>query len=289
MRHLRPSAGVRASADTLVGFYDGNRTRILIAAVVVRPECPQPHVVRGGAQDHPGGCGARRLGRGGDRLQRSPRRAVPPAHHGGRSPRVLDASSRNHALTSGLNDFGWALVVLSSFPRAMLIMSGAFGLWRAGLISNPLFAAASRPSCSAAGRHHVDERWILGTGRRLFAVCLADHRPGVGLGREPGPFEPESRDSCRVVMHEHAELRDAIGGSQTPRRLARSKRRSPWRSPIKVVSQVHRDTHDHRQRHPAICGLLSRRPWRDGAARGRADDAAAWQHLADHQRRRWSD
>src|SRR6185503_2352012 len=48
--------------------------------------------------------------------------------------------SGNHALTSGLNDFEWALVVLSSFPRAMLIMSGAFGLWRAGLVSNALFA-----------------------------------------------------------------------------------------------------------------------------------------------------
>ena len=50
------------------------------------------------------------------------------------------AGSGNQALTSGLNDFGWTLVVLSSFPRAMLIMAGAFGLWRAGLISNALFA-----------------------------------------------------------------------------------------------------------------------------------------------------
>jgi hypothetical protein len=50
------------------------------------------------------------------------------------------AGSGNQALTSGLNDFSWALVVLSSFPRAMLIMSGVFGLWRAGLISNALFA-----------------------------------------------------------------------------------------------------------------------------------------------------
>src|SRR5262249_9681777 len=46
----------------------------------------------------------------------------------------------NHTLTSGLNDFVWALVVLSSFPRAMLVMAAAFGLWRAGLISNALFA-----------------------------------------------------------------------------------------------------------------------------------------------------
>jgi hypothetical protein len=31
--------------------------------------------------------------------------------------------------------------VLTSFPRAMLIMAAAFGLWRARLISNALFAA----------------------------------------------------------------------------------------------------------------------------------------------------
>ena len=51
------------------------------------------------------------------------------------------AGSGNQTLTSGLNDFSWALVVLTSYPRAMLIMSGAFGLWRAGLISNRLFGA----------------------------------------------------------------------------------------------------------------------------------------------------
>src|SRR4029077_17799596 len=51
------------------------------------------------------------------------------------------AGSGNQVLTSGLNDFVWAAFVLSSFPRAMLTMSAAFGLWRAGLISNALFAA----------------------------------------------------------------------------------------------------------------------------------------------------
>jgi hypothetical protein len=48
--------------------------------------------------------------------------------------------SGNHMLTSGLNDFVWAGFVLTSFPRAMLIMAAAFGLWRARLISNALFA-----------------------------------------------------------------------------------------------------------------------------------------------------
>lgn len=50
-------------------------------------------------------------------------------------------ASGNGALASGLNDFAWALAVLISFPRAMLIMSGVFGLWRAGMISNSLFTA----------------------------------------------------------------------------------------------------------------------------------------------------
>src|SRR4029077_9329479 len=51
------------------------------------------------------------------------------------------AGSGNHMLTSGLNDFVWAGFVLTSFPRAMLIMAAAFGLWRGRLISNALFAA----------------------------------------------------------------------------------------------------------------------------------------------------
>jgi hypothetical protein len=49
------------------------------------------------------------------------------------------AGAGNPLLTSALNDFSWALAVLSAFPRAMLIMSGVFGLWRSGLISNALF------------------------------------------------------------------------------------------------------------------------------------------------------
>ncbi len=51
------------------------------------------------------------------------------------------AGSGNAAFVSGLNDLVWAGVVMSAFPRAMLIMSGSFGLWRAGMISNGLFGA----------------------------------------------------------------------------------------------------------------------------------------------------
>ncbi len=51
------------------------------------------------------------------------------------------AGSGDQGLISGLNDLAWALTVLTSFPRAMLIMAGSFGLWRAGLISKALFSA----------------------------------------------------------------------------------------------------------------------------------------------------
>ena len=51
------------------------------------------------------------------------------------------AGSGNQAITSGLNDLAWVGFVLTSFARAMLIMSGAFGLWRARMISNTLFTA----------------------------------------------------------------------------------------------------------------------------------------------------
>jgi len=51
------------------------------------------------------------------------------------------AGSGNPTLTSGLNEMVWVCIVMTSFPRAMLIMAGSFGLWRAGMISNTLFAA----------------------------------------------------------------------------------------------------------------------------------------------------
>ena len=52
------------------------------------------------------------------------------------------AGSGNVSFTTGLSDISWAGVVLSSFPRAMLVMAGSFGFWRAGFISNRAFVIA---------------------------------------------------------------------------------------------------------------------------------------------------
>ena len=128
---------VGASADALAAFYDGDRTRILIAAVfyglavlnLMWFAAAIKTTLAAAGQD---GWGA----------------AVTASSAAlGALFLLLTAvvtglaySSGNRLLASGLNDFVWAGFVLSSFPRAMLIMAAAFGLWRAQQISNALFA-----------------------------------------------------------------------------------------------------------------------------------------------------
>ena len=131
---------VGAPADALAAFYDGGRTRILIAVVVsglaVLNLLWFAAALRTTLSDAgQGGWGA----------------AATASSSAVGALFLLSltivaglafsiAGSDNGAMTSGLNDLAWALVVLSSFPRAMLVMSAAFGLWRARLITNTLFA-----------------------------------------------------------------------------------------------------------------------------------------------------
>lgn len=132
---------IGSSPDTLVAFYDGNRTRILIAAVVfgfaVLNLMWFAAAIRATLAD------AGRDGWGAAATAAS-------AAVGGVLLLLISVSaalaysiagSGNRTLLSGLNDLWWACAVLSSFPRAMLIMAPTFGLWRARLISNAAFAA----------------------------------------------------------------------------------------------------------------------------------------------------
>jgi hypothetical protein len=132
--------GVGASADALVAFYGGQSTRILIAAIfggltVLNLMWFAAALRTALAEEGRDGWGAAAT-------------AASAATGGlfllfiavGSGLSLSIAGSGNQGLISGLNNFSWALVVLSSFTRAMLIMSGAFGLWRASLISNGIFA-----------------------------------------------------------------------------------------------------------------------------------------------------
>lgn len=133
--------GVGASADKLVSFYDGDRTRILIAATLLAFNllnlmwfaAALSSVLRDAGK---GGWGTA---------------ATASSAALGAVLLVLFtlnlvlaysiAGSGNSQVTSGLNDLSWILAIVASFPAAMLVMSGSFGLWRAGIISTAPFSA----------------------------------------------------------------------------------------------------------------------------------------------------
>jgi len=136
---VQPQVG--ASADALGAFYDGHRTRILVAAVFAGmavlnllwfAAAIRTTLADAGQDGWGAAATASSAAVGGLFLLLAAMSAALA---------YSSTGSANAALTTPLNDFGWACVVLSSFPRAMLIMAGSFGLWRAGLISNGLFAA----------------------------------------------------------------------------------------------------------------------------------------------------
>jgi hypothetical protein len=132
---------VGASAETLVSFYDGDRTRILIASVVfgfailclMWFAAALASVLRDAGK---GGWG---------RAATAASAAIGAVYF------VLItlwtalaysiAGSANDQVTSALNDLTWVLHGFAWFPIAMLIMAGSFGLWRAGYISNAAFGA----------------------------------------------------------------------------------------------------------------------------------------------------
>jgi hypothetical protein len=129
---------VGASADDLAAFYGGHGTRILIAAVISGLNllwftAALRTTLADAGQDGWGAAATAASAAFGALFLLHITLLAALAYS--------IAGAGNHMLTSALNDFAWALFVLSSFPRAMLIMSGVFGLWRAGLISNALFAA----------------------------------------------------------------------------------------------------------------------------------------------------
>jgi hypothetical protein len=132
---------VGASAESVVAFYQGDRARILIATVL--SGMAVLNLMWFVAALRTALANAEQDGWGGAAMAAG-------AMVGGMFILLIAlgatlaysiAGSGNAPFASVLNDFAWACVVLSSFPRAMLIMSSAFGLWRSGLISNALFAA----------------------------------------------------------------------------------------------------------------------------------------------------
>src|SRR5215469_9483627 len=123
---------VGASSEALAAFYDGERMRILIASIFYGLAVLNLMWFSAGIRTTLADAGQDFCG------------AAATASSAALGSiflllvalvAALAYSSGNRTLTSGLNDIVWAAFVLSSFPRAMLIMAAAFGLWRARLIS----------------------------------------------------------------------------------------------------------------------------------------------------------
>ncbi len=131
---------VGASADTLVAFYDGSRTRILIAAIISGMAVLNLLWFAAALRTTLADAGLDGWGAAATASSAAVGGLFLVLITVGAALAYSIAGSGNHTFTSGLNDFAWVCVVLTSFPRAMLIMAGTFGLWRAGLISKALFA-----------------------------------------------------------------------------------------------------------------------------------------------------
>lgn len=132
-----PQAG--APGDVVVAFYDGERVRILIAASLAGlaslnlmwfAAAVRTTLAEAG-QDGWGAAATASSAAVGGLLLLFVSLGAALAYS--------IAGSGHQELASGLNDLGWACFVLTSFPRAMLIMSTSLGLWRAKLISNAIF------------------------------------------------------------------------------------------------------------------------------------------------------
>jgi hypothetical protein len=129
-----------ATADQLVSFFHGDRTRILIATVIfcfaflelLWFGAALSSVLRdAGMGGWASAATASSTAMGGILFVRmTVRAALAFSIAGSGSPQV----------TSGLADLGWVLSVILAFPAAMFVMAGAFGLWRGRLISTSFFA-----------------------------------------------------------------------------------------------------------------------------------------------------
>lgn len=128
-----------APTDVLVAFYSGERPRILIAAIVAGFAvlnlmwfaAALRTTLADARQDGWGTAATAASGAVGGLFLLLISMSAGLAYSIG--------GSGNQAFVSGMNDLIWSGLVLTSFPRAMLVMSAAFGLWRARLISNALF------------------------------------------------------------------------------------------------------------------------------------------------------
>lgn len=132
---------VGASADSIFDFYASGRARILIAAVIAGMAILNLMWFAAALRTTLAGVGQDGWGAAATTASAAFGTLFLLLVGVGGALAYSISGHGNDQVVQGLGDLEWSGVVLTSFPRAMLIMAGSFGLWRAKLISNGLFAA----------------------------------------------------------------------------------------------------------------------------------------------------
>lgn len=133
--------GIGASSETVTGFYAANGVRILIATPILAlgflnlvwfTQSIRVALAEVGLDGWGAAATAASAMTG----------AIAFVLIAIQTAQVTIAGVGDGAFATGLNTVAWTAVVLSSFPRAMLVMAPSFGFWRAGYISNKQFLLA---------------------------------------------------------------------------------------------------------------------------------------------------
>jgi hypothetical protein len=132
---------IGSSAVDLVSFYDGDRTRILIGATLLAFNILNLMWFAAALSSALRDAGMGGWGAAATASSAALGAVLLVLYTLNLALAYSIAGSGNIPLTSGINDLSWILTIVLSFPAAMLIMSGSFGLWRAGMISNAAFGA----------------------------------------------------------------------------------------------------------------------------------------------------
>jgi len=132
---------IGASAETLVSFYDGDRTRILIASALLGLSVLNllwfAAALASTLRDAGQGIWGAAATASGTALAT----IIFVRISVGAALAYSIAGAGNDTLTSGLNDLAQACLVVAAFPAAMLVMAGTFGLRQAQMISSRSFLA----------------------------------------------------------------------------------------------------------------------------------------------------
>jgi hypothetical protein len=203
---------IGASANALVSFYDGDRTRILVASSLLglallnllwcaAALASTLRDARQGIWGAAATASSAALG------------TIIFVHIAlGATLAYSIAGSGTDALTSGLNDLARVSIVVGSFPAAMLIMAGTFGLRQARIDRTARSRRGSPPWCSSfsvvrrgrtteCGHQTVPTRGSSrrpspSCGSRSSAGCSTSVRPPLSRCRRP-PDSPASVTSWR--------------------------------------------------------------------------------------------